>query len=200
MDSNAKILSENQPEAILQAVEILNSGGLVIFPTDTLYGIAGAALNEPAIRRIFEIKARPEYKAMPIMIGSMCNLEQTASDIPDYAMDLARKHWPGPLTLILKRSSALPNIVTAGKDTVGVRIPAHPLVLEILRSFGQPLAVTSANISGKSGADDLGYIMHQFSTEVDLIIKGTLKHKRPSTIVDCTGITPTILRRGALEI
>jgi len=187
-------------EAINNAVRALQKGELVIFPTETLFGIAADALNIPAVEKLFIAKKRPFNIPIPIMIGSIDLLKMAADQIPDYGMVLAKKYWPGPLTLVLRKNDYIPDVVTGGSDKIAVRIPDNEIALEILRKFGGPLAVTSANLSGESDSEDFSQVKERFKNTVEVIIPGKLKYNIPSTIVDCTASPPVILREGALKL
>lgn len=187
-------------EVINNAVTALKRGDLVIFPTETLFGIAADALNITAVEKLFIAKKRPFDLPVPIMIGSMEALKTVAEEIPDCGLSLAKKYWPGPLTLVLRKNDYIPDLVTGGSDKIAVRIPDHEIALEILGKFGSPLAVTSANLSGEPGAEDFNSVREQFMNTVDVIIPGKLKYDEPSTVVDCTSGEPVILRAGALKL
>lgn len=133
---------------IRKAVTILNVGGLVAVPTETVYGLAGNALDESAVREIYRVKQRPLDKPLAIQLSRVEDIMEYCIEIPKEALVLARKYWPGPLTLVLKKSNKVPDIVTSGQPTVGIRIPNHPVTLELLKQLDYPLAVPSANISG----------------------------------------------------
>ncbi len=185
---------------ISKAVKILGSSGLIIFPTDTLYGLAADAADKTAVSRIFTLKNRPLSKGLPVMIPNNDYIFNIVIDLQDYTLKLIEKYWPGALTVVVKKSPLIPDFVTGGSPNVAVRIPDHPLALSILAAFGRPLAVTSANISGKSGADDFAAVSAYFTGKVELIVPGELTHRTPSTVVDCTGTTPVVLRPGAIKI
>lgn len=192
---------ENLPDTLIsEALEALNSGELVVFPTDTLFGIAADALNISAVEKLFLAKKRPWHKPLPVMIPSLDRLEEIALHIPEYAKILAEQHWPGPLTLILPKTDYIPDLVTAGLNTVSLRIPDHRTALELLRRYGKPLAVTSANLSGETAVEDFIRVKKQFQNTAAVIIPGTLKHRKPSTIVDCTADVPLVLREGVLKL
>ena len=134
------------------------------------------------------------------MISSREIINSVSEDIREYAEILMTKYWPGALTAALKKSSKISLLVTGGSDKITVRVPNHPTALEILREFRKPLAVTSANISGEGGSEDYERVKQNFQGKVDMIIPGEITLRTPSTIVDCTGATPVILRQGAIVI
>jgi L-threonylcarbamoyladenylate synthase len=181
------------------ALNILKQGGLVAFPTDTVYGVGALAFNNAAIEGIYAAKDRPIEKAIPILIGDLSDLEQIGSDIPDMALRLAARFWPGPLTCIIPKKRTLPPAVSA-TETVAVRIPDHPAALALLRAAG-PIAVTSANISGQPSPASAEEVFRQLQGRIPLILDGgTTPGGVPSTLVDCTGHSPVILREGPLTI
>ena len=133
---------------LTNAVSILKNGGLVAFPTDTLYAVGASSSIQSALERVYEAKGRPTGMPLPIFVSSAEEIENIAIDIPTAAWDLIDSFWPGPLTIILKRSKAVSDIITGGGDTVGIRMPDHPIALELIRSVGSPITGTSANMSG----------------------------------------------------
>jgi L-threonylcarbamoyladenylate synthase len=182
-----------------RALRILQSGGIVAFPTDTVYGLGAMAFNSNAIESIYTAKDRPIEKAIPILIGDLSDLDQVADDIPNMALRFASRFWPGPLTCIVPKKQTLPIAVSA-TQTVAVRIPDHPDARALLRAAG-PLAVTSANISGQSSPSTAQEVYDQLKGHIPLILDGgKTKGGIPSTLVDCTGETPIILREGPITL
>ena len=181
------------------AAEILMQGGLVAVPTETVYGLAANGLDAEAVSNIYTVKGRPENKPISILVGGMDTVETFCREIPDSARKLAARFWPGPLTMILKKQDNVPDIVTAGGDTVGVRCPDHPMTLEILNLVKVPLATPSANPSGMESPTDAGMVQAYFDGKIPCIVDGgACSVGLASTIVDLTGETPRILRKGAL--
>ncbi len=181
------------------ALEILQSGGIVAFPTDTVYGLGSLAFNNAAIESIYTAKDRPIEKAIPILIGDLSDLEQVADDIPDMALRFATRFWPGPLTCIVPKKQTLPLAVSA-TSTVAVRIPDHLNARALLRAAG-PMAVTSANISGQPSPSTAQEVYEQLNGRIPLILDGgKTKGGIPSTLVDCTGKEPVILREGPISL
>ena len=182
------------------AVEALKSGGLVAVPTDTVYGLAGDGLNAEAVAKIYEIKGRPAVKPLILLIPDISFAEMLCTEIPESARRLAEEFWPGPLTLILPRSDAVPGIVTAGGNTVGIRSPDHPKTLELLRLAGTPVAAPSANISGMPSPKSAGDVLAYFDGKIECVIDGGVCSLGfESTIVDLTVEPHKILRHGALR-
>ena len=184
----------------------LHAGNLVAFPTETVYGLGADACNAEAVARIYSVKGRPADHPLIVHVASMEGLGDWASDVPGYAISLARDFWPGPMTLIMKRSVLAGDYVTGGQDTVGVRVPDHPVALGLFEAFaragGKGVAAPSANRFGnvspttaQAVADDLG----DYLAEVDQILDGgPCDVGVESTIIDCTGDAPRILRPGAV--
>ncbi|MCB2178468.1 threonylcarbamoyl-AMP synthase [bacterium] len=192
-------LSANQPDAIRQAVGVLQAGGTVAFPTDTVYGLAADAFSEVAIQKLFEIKERQPNQAIAVLIGDPDHLEQLAENISPAALALARKHWPGALTVIVPRKAGVPEVLSP-TPTLGVRMPDHPVALALLRASG-PLAVTSANLSGHENTTTAEEVLAQLSGRFDLLLDGgSTPGGVPSTVVDMTGERPVVLRQGPITI
>lgn len=184
---------------IKRALEVLKSGGLVAFPTDTVYGVGTLAFDNAAIESIYTAKDRPIEKAIPILIGEMSDLDKVAVDIPNMARIFASRFWPGPLTCVVPKKQTLPLAVSA-TSTVAVRIPDHPDARALLIAAG-PMAVTSANISGQPSPVTAMEVFNQLNGRIPLILDGgTTPGGIPSTLVDCTGEQPIILREGPISL
>ncbi len=184
---------------IRSALKILQSGGIVAFPTDTVYGLGALAFDNDAINSIYVAKDRPIEKAIPILIGDLSDLDQVTADIPDMVLRFAARFWPGPLTCIVPKKQTLPLAVSA-TSTVAVRIPNHPDALALLRAAG-PMAVTSANISGQLSPSTAEQVYAQLNGLIPLILDGGKTPSGiPSTLVDCTGSEPVILREGPISL
>ena len=201
------ILSSCTTDTIIGAAQALLEGALVAFPTETVYGLGADATNPIAVSRIYSTKGRPENHPLIVHIPSLDLLGEWASEIPDYAISLARDFWPGPLTLIVHRSELAGDFVTGGQDTVGVRVPAQPLALALLKSFvslgGKGVAAPSANRFGAVSPTTASAVEEEIGAfldkERDLILDGGPSLVGvESTIVDCTGLDPRILRLGAV--
>ncbi len=183
------------------AVGHLNRGGVVAIPTDTLYGLAASAVDPAAVARVFAIKGRPGGMAMPVLIADAEDIDLYASDVPEVARKLTRRFWPGPLSLVLHRSAAMPDAATGGKDTVAMRVPDHPVPRAIARRLGVPITGTSANPSGQPPARTAFAVQEQLGDSVDLVIDaGESPLGEGSTVLDATGPTLVVLREGAVSI
>ena len=184
---------------IQQALTVLKNGGIVAFPTDTVYGLGAFAFDNAAIESIYVAKDRPIEKAIPILIGDLGDLDQVADNIPSMALCFAARFWPGPLTCIVPKKQTLPLAVSA-TPTVAIRIPNHPDALALLRAAG-PMAVTSANISGQTSPSTAEEVYAQLKGRLPMILDGgKTPGGVPSTLVDCTGIEPVILREGPISL
>lgn len=183
------------------AVDAIKNGKLVAVPTETVYGLAANAFDERAVMDIYEVKGRPETKAISLLLSGMADVEKVAYDIPDEAYIMAEKFWPGPLTMILLKKHVVPDIVTAGGNTVGVRCPAHDKTLAIIKQTGVPLAAPSANISGQPSPKNLEQVLSYFDGKIKYAVDGgECTVGVESTIVDMTKKPFRILRRGGLSL
>lgn len=186
---------------IAKAVRILRGGGVIAFPTDTLYGLGADVFSTTAVNRVFAIKSRPAGMALPVLLGSMKDLRKVALTIPETGQELINAFWPGPLTLVLKRSTNLPPAVVGGGDTVAVRMPDHPIAMAIAKGLDGPITGTSANTSGDADLLTGEELDRTLGDKVDLVVKsGPTPMGSASTVVDLTGDTPTVLRVGKLEL
>ena len=183
------------------AKKLLRESQLVSIPTETVYGLAANALDENAVVRIFEVKNRPSFDPLIVHIGSMLQLEQYVQDIPKKAFILAERYWPGPLTLVLQKAPNIPDIVTSGLDTVGVRVPDHPLTISLLNTLDFPLAAPSANPFGYISPTCANHVQDQLGKKIPYILDGgTCEVGIESTIIGFLGEKPTILRLGGLSL
>jgi L-threonylcarbamoyladenylate synthase len=189
-----------RPEDLAQAIQVLRAAGLVAFPTDTVYGVGAHAWLPAAVEQLYVAKQRPRDKAIPLLISSVDALPQVAIDVPQTAYSLARRFWPGALTLVLRRDPRVPDAVTSGQETVAVRVPDHRVTQALIAALDAPLAATSANLSGHPAPDTAQGVLDQLDTRIDLILDGgTCPGGVASTIVDLTISPPTILRAGGLS-
>jgi L-threonylcarbamoyladenylate synthase len=194
-----EVIPAGSPDSLAKALEVLHSGGLVAFPTDTVYGLGALAFDGKAVKSIYTAKNRPVEKAIPILIADIDDMEKIGVDIPDSAYKLASRFWPGPLTCIIPKVSTLPEAVSA-TSSVGVRVPDHEVARSLLREAG-PMAVTSGNISGQQSPSRADDVYAQLKGRIPLIIDGgRAPGNLPSTVVDCTGSELTILRTGSLSL
>ena len=190
----------NAQDALYAAVEALRRGDVIGLPTETVYGLAADARNADAVRSIFAIKGRPADHPLIVHIADANELPQWAIDIPSTAHRLANAFWPGPLTLILRKQPSVPDVVTGGQDTVGLRCPAHPLARELLRRFGGGLAAPSANRFGRISPTSAQHVRDEFGDAVPLVLDGGDSDVGiESTIVDLSGETARILRPGGIS-
>lgn len=181
--------------------ETIQSGELIAFPTETVYGLGADGLNEEAVKKIFQVKGRPQDNPLILHIENMEMLKELVEGDLSKAKDLIDKFWPGPLTLVLKKSKIVPEIITAGLDTVAIRMPNNEIALEIIKISNRPIAAPSANISGRPSPTDAKTCMEDLEGKIPLIIDGgnTLVGLE-STVLDITGEVPTILRPGAITL
>lgn len=187
------------PNDILHAAATLRAGNLVAFPTETVYGLGADASNEAAIKKVFAAKGRPHDHPLIVHIANAAQLGDWASDIPPAAYTLAKKFWPGPLTLILKRAQGVSDLVTGGQDTVALRVPAHPLAQALLNAFGGGIVGPSANRFGHVSSTTAEHVRQEFGGAVDCILDGgACEVGIESTIVDLSGATPAMLRPGLI--
>jgi L-threonylcarbamoyladenylate synthase len=198
-----RILSVNpespDPHVVQEVLKLLKADGLVALPTDTLYGLTADIFSEAALERLVALKARPHDKPIPIFISRVEALEMVAAAVPDAARRLAQEFWPGPLTLILHASPDIPEMITAGTGTVGVRIPQLRLIAEILEAMESPLTGTSANKSGGIHPVTVKDVLGSIGNKVDLLVDGgKARGGVASTVLDCTQSPFQIIREGSI--
>ncbi len=187
-------------DKIEDAAQIIRAGGLVAVPTETVYGLAGNGLNEKAVSEIYEVKGRPAVKPLSLMVPDESAMELYCEDVPPQAHALAKRFWPGPLTIVLKSKPEIPSIVLAGGTTVGLRCPDHPLTLSLLKSCGLPLAAPSANPSGEPSPKTAEQVLGYFDGRIDAVIDGgPCGLGRESTLIDMSRTPYKILREAALN-
>ena len=187
-------------EQVENGITILKNGGLVAFPTDTVYGLGACFSNLGAVERIYKVKQRPHNIALPLLLADESQITEVAQLVPPVAWLLARRFLPGGLTIVLSRAKSVPDMVTGGGETVAVRIPAHPVPIALIKGLGVPIIGTSANVSGRPSALTADEVHSQFGDKIDLVIDGgKCGEGKESTIIDVTGDVPRILREGAIS-
>jgi L-threonylcarbamoyladenylate synthase len=187
-------------EEIEKAAQILRDGGLVAFPTETVYGLGADASNPAAVRKIFVAKGRPADHPVIVHVSGTSDLKHWAAQEPRSAWLLAEKFWPGPLTLVLKRAARVSDLVTGGQDTVGLRVPSHPVAQQLLNAFGGGIAAPSANRFGRLSPTTAQHVRDELGDAVDLVLDGGPSEVGiESTIVDLTGEMPAVLRPGRIS-
>ncbi|MAJ75316.1 threonylcarbamoyl-AMP synthase [Candidatus Poribacteria bacterium] len=187
-------------EKIQQAVHILKTGEVIAFPTDTVYGIGADPFNSEAVQKLFSYKGRPSNKPIPLLISSIEQATQVVKEIPPLFSELAEKHWPGALTMILKAKPDLPKVVTAGQSTIGIRIPANRLACQLIQEFGSPIATTSANRSDYRPATTALQVCQQLGDELLILDDGPTEIQVSSTVLDLTTRPPKIIRQGSVNL
>ncbi len=197
--SEAEVLKIDHPEVFDRAISILNSGGLIALPTDTVYGLAVDPWNGEALSKLFKVKSRSELKSIPVLLRGEAAINEVSADVPVRVRAIAEKFWPGPLTIVVRRKSELPSEISA-TYTIGVRAPDHEFALELLKMHG-PIAATSANLSGQPAATTAEQVVSSLSGMIDLIVDGGESAGGvSSTVVDFTANTPELLREGPISL
>lgn len=187
-------------DEVRRAARILRGGGLVAFPTETVYGLGADAANEKAMARLYAVKRRPAEHPVIVHFDSAEKAFAWAREVPEAATKLAKRFWPGPLTMILKRSKKAANFVTGGQDTVGLRVPSHPVARQLLSVFGAAVAAPSANRYGLVSPTSAAHVREDLGSDVDLVLEGGPSEVGiESTIVDLSGATPVLLRPGHIS-
>ena len=189
-----------QAERIALAAAVLRSGGLVAFPTETVYGLGALALDADAVRRIFAAKGRPANNPVIVHVAEIAEAVGIAAEWPDAAERLARRFWPGPLTLVVPRGAVVPDVTTAGGPTVAIRVPAHPVALALLRAVGAPIAAPSANCSSELSPTRADHVLRGLDGRIDLVLDGgPTTAGIESTVLDVTTSPPRLLRPGSIS-
>ncbi|MBI4299466.1 MAG: threonylcarbamoyl-AMP synthase [Chloroflexi bacterium] len=193
-------MDSSERNSILDAVSCLLRGGIVAFPTDTLYGLGADVFNERAVERVFVAKGRPGEMALPILLADTRDMSLVARDIPDIAWALAERFFPGALSLVLRKASRVPDLLSGGAETVALRVPDHPVPRRLARALGHPITGTSANRSGSAPARTAEEVVEQLGDNVDMVIDGGPIHAGiPSTVLDVSNGIPYIVRQGGVS-
>ena len=186
-------------DAIERAVAVLHRGGVVAFPTDTVYGLGAHSAMATAVEKLFQVKERERLKAIPLLIARSEDLATVAAQVPEAAWRLAERFWPGPVTLVVPKAATVLDVLTGGGTTVAVRVPAHELALQLITALGVPLATTSANLSGKPETVTADEVQQALGERVRLVLDGgRCPGGVASTVIDVTTDPPCIRRRGAM--
>jgi L-threonylcarbamoyladenylate synthase len=194
-----KLLTLEEPRALEQAISVMQRGGIVAFPTDTVYGIGASLAHPEALERIFEIKGRDRDRTLPLLVASPADLDKVTEHVEPELLRLASEFWPGPLTIALPARDSLPAHVVAADHTVGVRVPNHSVALILAQRCGGAIAVTSANLSGQSPARRPEEIDPSLAESLDLILDGGIaRGGLASTVIRLEGATISIVREGAI--
>ncbi|MGH8896287.1 MAG: L-threonylcarbamoyladenylate synthase [Egibacteraceae bacterium] len=187
-------------EGVRQAAAVLRGGGLVAFPTETVYGLGSCAWDAEAARRVFDVKGRPADNPLIVHVADHGGLAEVAAAVSPLARRLAARFWPGPLTVVVEAVADLPPVTTAGLATVGVRMPAHPAALALLQAAGVPVAAPSANRSGRPSPTTAAHVLDDLGGQVDVVLDGgPCEVGVESTVVDARGCAPVVLREGAVS-
>jgi len=181
------------------AVQCLKAGGIVAIPTDTVYGLGTDPFNPSAVQKLYTVKGRPDGNPIPLVLSSVSDIHRFSRNLPDFFFHLTDRFWPGGLTIVIESKGLLP-VLTAGGNTVGVRIPNNPLLLEILQAFGGPMAITSANLSGEPPATAVEEIGKELGSRIDMIVDGgKTPGPIPSTVYDISVSPPLVRRPGVIS-
>jgi L-threonylcarbamoyladenylate synthase len=187
------------PALIARAAEVIRAGGVAAIPTDTLYGLAASALSGAAVARVFDVKGRAADRALPLVAGDLAQVRRYFGALPPIGAQLAARFWPGPLTLLLPAPDGLPQDVTGGRETVGVRVPAHAVTTALCLACDVPLTATSANLTGEPPTDDADSVARTLGDRIDVLVDaGRTPGGAASTIVDVAGPEPRLVRAGAI--
>ncbi len=192
--------SSDIQQQIEHGVLTLKQGGIVAYPTDTVYGLGACIGIHQAVERVYQVKERPPDMALPLLLADTSQVTEVAEQVSPIAWHLIHSFLPGALTIVLHKSKSVPGIVTAGGITVAIRIPAHPIPIALIEGLGMPIVGTSANLSGKPSPLTAGEVCSQFGNKIDSVIDGgRCPGGKESTVVDVTGDTPVVLREGAIS-
>jgi len=196
----ARVLRAEAEGCLAEAIAVLKGGGLVAYPSDTVYGLGAAASDERAVARAFAVKGRLSEKALPLLLADVEDMAPLCAELPPTAKLLAERFWPGPLTLVLRRSAAFRSAALGGSENVALRVPDHHFLRQLIRAVGEPITGTSANRSARPSCRTAREVQRQLGQAVDLIIDGgPSRVGRESTVIDITEDAPRIVREGALS-
>jgi L-threonylcarbamoyladenylate synthase len=195
-----RVLKAEAEGSLTEAIAVLRGGGLIAYPSDTVYGLGAAASDERAVGRAFGVKGRLSGKALSLLLADIDDMPPLCAEVPPAAKLLAERFWPGPLTLVLRRSPAFHSAALGGGDNVALRVPDHLFLRELIRGLGEPITGTSANRSGRPSCRTAREVQRQLGSAVDLIIDGGPSREGPeSTVIDITHDHPRMLREGAIS-
>ena len=194
---NVRDMGDNALKAVYEAASLIKGGGLVAFPTETVYGLGANGLDKEAAKKIYSAKGRPSDNPLILHISDFSELEELTAEIPEAAVKLAKRYWPGPLTMIFKKSAVVPFETTGGLDTVAIRLPENKVARELIKRAGVPIAAPSANLSGRPSPTTAEHVAEDMSGRIEMILDGgAVGIGIESTIIDVTGERPVILRPG----
>lgn len=198
--AHTEVMPATYARAIDEAVWVLKQGGLVAFPTDTVYGVGAHAFLPQAVEQIYHVKGRPRSKPIAILMEGAAHLPDLAENLAPEAWLLAERFWPGPLTIVLRRGPSIPDVITAGGPSVAVRVPEHEFALRLIGAAGGALAATSANLSGHPDPVTAQEVLGYLEGRIDLILDGgPCPGGQASTVIDLTGVSPTVVRPGPIS-
>ena len=193
-------LSAETKKQVEKGISILRKGGLVAYPTDTVYGLGASASLPEAVARVYAVKQRPRTMPLPLLVADRSQISRLADPVPEIAWLLIERFLPGALTIVLPRSASASDVLTAGERTIALRIPAHPVPIALIEGLGSPIVGTSANLSGQPSALTADEVRSQLGGSVELVIDGgPCPGGKESTVVDVTGQMPVLLREGAIS-
>jgi L-threonylcarbamoyladenylate synthase len=190
-----------EDRVLVLAAEVIQAGGVIVYPTDTMYGIGANALNPEAITKVRAVKRRADQKPILVLVSGAAEVKDLTPEITPTAQLLMDSFWPGPLTLVFAAADVIPSVLRSGGNTIGIRVPSNPLCLRLLRLCGRPITSTSANLSGEMTGTTVAEIRKSLAAGVDLYLDaGVLPESKPSTVVDVSVTPPRLLRAGVIDV